>query len=139
MNKTKAAVEAIEGQFKSIRGIAPDEEANLGVALAPLLTELLTALIQNCFGGFSDTQVAEAMVNPSTAQSRAFQRQCRRKANQKIKRAPNKNPTGQRISAAERNRLRAELAQDLFDSMTATAETGGVDEVTELVAEVRQS
>ena len=80
-------------------------------------------------------EAAEIMVNPTQRQERAFKRACKNKAARTIK--VKKNPTGKRISIRERNRLRAELAEDLFESMTATSENAGVEGVAKLIEEVR--
>lgn len=137
MSVVMNAVAAISGQFRMIRGIAPGEEANLGFDLSGMLTSLLTGLLQNCFSGFTDRQVAESMVNPSDEEKVMFQKMCMGKARREIKRSPKRNPFGRKLSIRERNEKRAELASDTYDAMLSTAKTSGVEAVEDMVKESR--
>ena len=138
MSHHSQAIIDITGQFSAIRGVKPGEDGLAGLDLAPILTRLLDGLINRCFPGEDNQAIAEALISPKSAQSAAFARACRREANREIKRPPHRNPTGRRISARERNKLREELAADLRLSMQSTAETKGIHGVTELVEELRR-
>lgn len=138
MSHKDAALSAITGQFLALRSDEDGDEALLGIDLAAILAQLLDGLINKCFPGTSDTAVAESMVDPTPSQDRAFAKACQRQANKEIKRRPDRNPAGRKLTIRERNSMRDELANDLYLAMRSTAETKGVEGCEQLVAEMRR-
>ena len=135
MTKLNEASEYIVRHYNAIQGVKPGEEASLTAVITPYIPQLIEALI-GCFSNrFSSQQVAEQMRNPSVFQIAAARRACRNKAREIVTR--DENPDGTRITKKRRNKLRKEVAEDLFTSMMSSMESATEQQVVELVEEVR--
>lgn len=138
MNYKNDALTSVKGQLAAIRGEQAVAEGAIGIDLDSILTRLLDGLINQCFPGSSSMEIADAMVNPSDWQAKAFQRQCFREARREIRRPADKNPTGERLTIRERNDMREEFAEDLYAALRSTAESKGFDGCVELVDELKR-
>ena len=137
MSEQQNALRSLRGQYYALKGIPDGSEAALGIDLTGILTRLLDGLINQCFPGASSEAVAEVMVDPKPAQEKLMKKRCQREANKEIRKPADRNPTGERLTAKQRNVLREELAEDLFTTLASTAQTEGVDGCKRLVDEMR--